>query len=143
MKRSIRRNALLMGILLAFSVSGTWAHTLKGPLAKPKTARIKWKITCYPPATQMVVRLSQTKKTKTFKVELDVTGGSEALELESIPLKDKWTPYFSIHGGAGDYFLELSKVGSNTQGAVTYVVDNHCETDSGVHTNQSNPSRVY
>lgn len=139
---SVRQLLTTSLILMLAGLSPASAHTLQNNLAASKTATAKWEIVCYPPATQMVVRLSQTQKTKNFRVALDVKAGEESLLMESIPLKKVWTPYDSIQAGAVPYVLSLSKVGSNTQGKVTYVVDNHCEAASGAHTQQSAPKRL-
>lgn len=139
---SVRQLLTTSLIPMLAGLSPASAHTLQNNLADSKTATAKWEIVCYPPATQMVVRLSQTKKTRNFRVALDIKAGTEALLLESVPLKNVWTPYDSIPAGAVPYVLTLSKVGSNTQGKVTYVVDNHCEAATGAHTQQSAPKRV-
>ncbi|MEN9682147.1 MAG: hypothetical protein RLZZ627_2040 [Pseudomonadota bacterium] len=121
------------------------AHTLQGAIPASKTAVVRWRITCYEPAAQMIFRLRQVA-TKNFSVNLTITslGGipGQVATTTTMPIKNIWTPYSSIQGGAGDYLLELSKVGKNPNQAITYTVEDHCDTASGEHTQQSDAVRV-
>lgn len=121
------------------------AHTLQGAIPASKNAVVKWRITCYKPATQMIFRLRQVV-TKKFSVNLTITSFGDVpgqiASVKTIPIKNVWTPYSSIQGGAGDYLLELRKVGNNPNKAITYTVEDHCDTTSGEHTQQSDAVRV-
>ena len=144
MKKICELVVFLVASSLLGLVSIAEAHTLKGSLPVSKTAIKKWKYTCLapPPPTQMIFRISQAKKAD-FSVKVVVTGpNGESSELISLPLKDTFTPYSSLKGGAGDYILTLSKVGTNPNKAMTYTVESHCDTDNGQHTQQNGPKPV-
>ena len=95
-----------------------------------------------PTPTQMIFRVEQAKKTS-FSVKLNVTAGSGATnEVTTNSLKMVWTPFASSQGGAGDYILTVSKVGTKPDQAINYTVEAHCATDSGEHTGESNPQRI-
>jgi hypothetical protein len=55
--------------------------------------------------------------------------------------KDKFSPYGELAQGEGKYTLKLSKTPKkkSTLGQVIYIVESHCESTSGNHTQQSEP----
>ena len=136
---SIQFGAIFMAF--AIGASSASAHTLVGTIPASKTAVVKWQITCYAPASQMIFRLKQAK-TSRFSVDLTVSAANQSTEVTARPVKNLWTPYASLEGGATDYVLTLRKVGTNPNSSIAYTVDDHCESPTGEHTAQSNAKRL-
>ena len=132
---------LVAFIVLCGYQTAAEAHTLVGSIPAAKNAVIRYRITCFVPAAQMIFRVKQAKTAK-FSVNLNVTSNGSSLDATAIPIKNIWTPYGSVQGGSGDYILELSKVGVNANQAISFTVEDHCDTETGEHTAQSNAVRI-
>lgn len=138
-RKEIAQFGLAFGLSLISATVG--AHTLTGSIPASKTATVKWKTTCYAPATQMVFRVKQAS-TQKFSVSLTVTSGDKSQTVSTQGVSKIWSPFGSVQGGASDYLLTLSKVGTNPSKAVTYTLEEHCHTAEGQETGQSKPVRT-
>jgi hypothetical protein len=145
MKSLFKCISLVMLIAAPIFLVTVDAHTLQGAIPASKIAVVKWRITCYKPAAKMVFRLRQLV-TKKFSVNLTITSEGDIPDQVATtttkPIKNIWTPYSAIEGGAGVYLLELKKVGKNANQAVTYSIEDHCDSATNEHTAQSEAVRV-
>jgi hypothetical protein len=118
------------------------AHTIKGSLRESRKATAVWSTTCGADSSKIVYRVSQRKKTP-FLVQLTASKDSVTNTVTAPGSKDKFSPYGELIQGEGAYTLTLSKKAKkkSTLGQVIYVVESHCESTSGNHTEESEPVR--
>ena len=144
MKIRIPRTALLLGVLtLGALISGeVLAHNIKGSLRASRKATAVWETNCGAATTKIVYRVSQRKSTP-FLVQLMASKDGATNTVTAPGGKDKFSPYGELAQGEGKYTLTLSKKAKkkSTLGQVIYIVESHCESATGNHTQQSEPVR--
>lgn len=144
MKIRFPRASLILGVFcLGALISGeALAHNIKGSLRESRKATAAWDTTCGAGTTKIVYRVSQ-RKTMPFLVQLTASKDGASNTVSAPGGKDKFSPYGELAQGEGKYTLTLSKKAKkkSTLGQVIYIVESHCESASGNHTQQSEPVR--
>lgn len=144
MKKLTLQNTITTAALLAALnyADMALAHTIPDSLGAAAGAVDAFQTTCKPNAAgktaQLVTRVKAAKKTPLVSVQA-FKGKVASHSTDAVGGNAAYSPAVKTSAGDGVYTVLVDKSGA---GAINYVLDVHCQTLTGAHTEQPEPTQL-
>lgn len=135
----LQKTLLIASIIVAGHSATISAHTgraMLDPNGDKATFTALARVTCFDdggPPDNLIARIrDNSPPVAGMFVSLQLLKGSKAINItDTTPGDAQFSPFVTLHGGAGTYFMMANKTAA---GARDFEVEWHCNTAAGVHT---------